>query len=159
MLKSEVLKFFPEPVFKYKFEKAEFFNQELAQYIYNLQKEDLNGLTKSNRGGWHSKDFKLSDQNSIQFKFALELQKYIFDTFEKFFEQYMNARAFVKKNFRDSTSINNRGKYFKIFKLSIFILDSFSFFSSFSKISSIFLSRGLGVILFNLLYSNCFFLL
>ena len=81
MLKSEVLKFFPEPVFKYKFEKAEFFNQELAQYIYNLQKEDLNGLTKSNRGGWHSKDFKLSDQNSIQFKFALELQKYILKTF------------------------------------------------------------------------------
>ena len=38
----------------------------------------------------------------------------IFDTFEKFFEQYMNARAFVKKNFRDSTSINNRSKYFKI---------------------------------------------
>ena len=84
MLKSEVLKFFPEPVFKYKFEKAEFFNNKLAQYIYSLQKEDLNGLTKSNRGGWHSKDFKLSDQNSIQFKFALELQKYIFDTFEKF---------------------------------------------------------------------------
>ena len=84
MLESEVLKFFPEPVFKYKFEKAEFFNNKLAQYIYSLQKEDLNGLTKSNRGGWHSKDFKLSDQNSIQFKFALELQKYIFDTFEKF---------------------------------------------------------------------------
>ena len=60
MLKSEVLKFFPEPVFKYKFEKAEFFNQELAQYIYNLQKDDLNGLTKSNRGGWHSKDFKFT---------------------------------------------------------------------------------------------------
>ena len=84
MLESEVLKFFPEPVFKYKFEKAEFFNNKLAQYIYDLQKEDLNGLTKSNRGGWHSKDFKLTDQNSIQFKFALELQKYIFDTFQKF---------------------------------------------------------------------------
>ena len=84
MLKSEVLKFFQEPVFKYKFEKAEFFNNELAQYIYSLQKEDLNGLTKSNRGGWHSKDFKLTDQNSIQFKFAVELQKYIFDTFQKF---------------------------------------------------------------------------
>ena len=84
MLESEVLKFFPEPVFKYKFEKAEFFNNKLAQYIYSLQKEDLNGLTKSNRGGWHSKDFKLTDQNSIQFKFALELQKYIFDTFQKF---------------------------------------------------------------------------
>ncbi len=38
----------------------------------------------------------------------------IFDTFEKFFEHYMNARAFIKKNFRDSTLINNRGKYFKV---------------------------------------------
>ena len=84
MLESEVLKFFPEPVFKYKFEKAEFFNNKLAQYIYNLQTEDQNGLSKSNRGGWHSKDFKLTDQNSIQFKFAVELQKYIFDTFQKF---------------------------------------------------------------------------
>ena len=46
----------------------------------------------------------------------------IFDTFEKFFEQYMNARAFVKKNFRDSTSINNRGKYFKKYKLFKFRL-------------------------------------
>ena len=70
MLESEVLKFFPEPVFKYKFEKAEFFNNELAQYIYSLQKEDLNGLTKSNRGGWHSKDFDLHEkepQNFISF--------------------------------------------------------------------------------------------
>ena len=92
MLESEVLKFFPEPVFKYKFEKAEFFNNKLAQYIYDLQKEDLNGLTKSNRGGWHSRDFKLTDQNSIQFKFALELQKYIFDTFQKFGFEAVDTR-------------------------------------------------------------------
>ena len=84
MLTSEILKFFPEPIFKYKFEKAKDYNDGLAKYIYDLQKNDENGLSKSNRGGWHSENFKLTDQNSIQFKFALELQKYIFDTFIKF---------------------------------------------------------------------------
>ena len=67
MLESEVLKFFPEPVFKYKFEKAEFFNNELAQYIYSLQIDDLNGLTISNWGGWLSKDFKLIDCSFLIF--------------------------------------------------------------------------------------------
>ena len=81
MLENKILKFFPEPIFKYKFERAEYFNEKLAKYIYGLQKEDLTGLNKSNRGGWHSKDFRLTDQDSIQFKFALELQKYILKTF------------------------------------------------------------------------------
>lgn len=38
----------------------------------------------------------------------------IFDSFEDFIKEYMDARNFVKKNFRDSASINNRGIYFKI---------------------------------------------
>ena len=84
MLENEILKFFAEPIFKYKFDKAEIFNKELTEYIYNLQKEDKNGISRSNRGGWHSKNFELKDQNSIQFKFALELQKYILDAFQKF---------------------------------------------------------------------------
>ena len=73
----EILKLFPESVFKYKFEKFENFNPELSNYIYNLNKSDKAGVTKSNRGGWHSEDFDLRDSNSIQVKFALELQKYI----------------------------------------------------------------------------------
>ena len=84
MIDQKIFKFFPEPVFKYKFEKFESYNKELSNYIYNLKQEDKDGLTKSNRGGWHSKNFKLNDKNSIQFKFALELQKYILDVFEKY---------------------------------------------------------------------------
>ena len=84
MTDQEIFKFFPEPVFKYKFEKFESYNNDLADYIYNLQKEDKDGLTKSNRGGWHSKNFKLNDKNSVQFKFALELQEYILDVFQKY---------------------------------------------------------------------------
>ena len=84
MLESEVLKFFPEPVFKYKFEKAEFFNNKLAQYIYNLQIKDKDGIQRSNRGGWHSDSFKLKDTDSIQHKFALETSKYVFDTIKTY---------------------------------------------------------------------------
>ena len=64
----EVLKFFPEPVFKFKFEKSDDFNEELAKYIYKLFENDNSGINKSNRGGWHSKGFELKDQNSVQFR-------------------------------------------------------------------------------------------
>ena len=77
----EVFKFFPIPVFKFKFEKFRYFNEELSNYIYKLYEEDSEGVDRSNRGGWHSKTFELNDKNSIQLKFALELQKYILKTF------------------------------------------------------------------------------
>ena len=77
----EVLKFFPSPVFKFRFEKFRTFNEELSNYIYKLYEEDSEGVDRSNRGGWHSKTFELNDKNSIQLKFALELQKYILKTF------------------------------------------------------------------------------
>ena len=79
----EILKLFPESVFKYNFEKFENFNPELSKYIYNLNQSDETGITRSNKGGWHSKDFDLRDGNSIQVKFALEIQKYILNTFRE----------------------------------------------------------------------------
>ena len=82
MINSEVSLFFPEPIFKYKFENYEDFNKDLKAYIYELQKESSSGQIKSNRGGWHSKNFRLTDKNSIQFKFGIELQKYILRTFQ-----------------------------------------------------------------------------
>ena len=78
----EVLKFFPEPVFKFQFKNFRNFNIELAKYIYSLYEEDNKGVDRSNRGGWHSKTFEMNDKDSIQFKFALELQKYILKTFQ-----------------------------------------------------------------------------
>jgi uncharacterized protein (TIGR02466 family) len=82
MNNPEVSLFFPEPVLKYKLEDYETFNKDLRKYIYKLQEESSSGQIKSNRGGWHSPNFKLTDKNSIQFKFGLKLQKYILKTFQ-----------------------------------------------------------------------------
>ena len=82
MNNPEVLLYFPEPVLRYKFEDYKNFNLNLKRYIYELQKENPSAQIRSNRGGWHSPDFKLTDKNSIQNKFVLELQKYIFRSFQ-----------------------------------------------------------------------------
>ena len=82
MNNPEVSLFFPEPVLRYKFEDYKNINQNLKKYIYGLQKENSSGQIRSNRGGWHSPNFKLTDNNSIQNKFALELQKYILRSFQ-----------------------------------------------------------------------------
>ena len=82
MNNPEVSLFFPEPVVRYKFEDYKNFNQNLKKYIYKLQEANPSSQIKSNRGGWHSPNFKLTDKDSIQFKFGLELQKYIFKTFQ-----------------------------------------------------------------------------
>ena len=97
MNNPEVLKFFPEPVFKFKFEKSDDFNKELAKYIYKLFENDNSGINKSNRGGWHSKGFELKDQNSVQFRFALELQKYILKTFQALGWKSENKNIRVKE--------------------------------------------------------------
>jgi len=93
----EVLKFFPSPVFKFRFEKFRTFNEELSNYIYKLYEEDSKGVDRSNRGGWHSKTFELNDKNSIQLKFALELQKYILKTFQALGWKSENQNIRVKE--------------------------------------------------------------
>ena len=39
MKNAEVFKFFPEPVFKFAFEKQKNFNEKLSEYIYKLFEE------------------------------------------------------------------------------------------------------------------------
>ena len=82
MNELEILKFFPEPVFKFKLEDFKNLNKELSEYIYKLQGEDKNGLERSNKGGWHSKDFELTVKGSIQNRFAIIIQKYILKVFQ-----------------------------------------------------------------------------
>ena len=79
---QEIIKLFPEPIFKYQFENYRKINNELEKYIYNLYKEDNSGLKRSNRGGWHSKNFRLAEKDSIQQKFALQVQDYILKSFQ-----------------------------------------------------------------------------
>ncbi len=80
----ETLKLFADPVFKYKFEGFEELNKELSHYIYKLREDDKEGLKRSNKGGWHSQNFQLTDTNSIQYKFGVRLQKYIVNAFQNF---------------------------------------------------------------------------
>tara|TARA_B100000674_G_C37655136_1_gene829794 strand:- start:37 stop:642 length:606 start_codon:yes stop_codon:yes gene_type:complete len=84
MIKNKILKLFPEPIFKYKIQDYLEINKKLTEYIYNLKSEDNEGLKRSNKGGWHSKNFELKDKNSIQFQFAIKVQEYIIDTFKNF---------------------------------------------------------------------------
>jgi uncharacterized protein (TIGR02466 family) len=79
-----IYKLFPEPVFKYKLENFQSLNGELSEYIYKLREEDKEGLKKSNKGGWHSKYFKLGIKDSIQHKFTVEIQKNILDVFNNY---------------------------------------------------------------------------
>ena len=76
---KETLSFFPQPVFKYKVDNFKEYNKKLSKYIYDLNKDDKDGILRSNRGGWHSKPFNLKDTSSIQHKFLLETTKHVFD--------------------------------------------------------------------------------
>src|SRR5210317_1539526 len=82
MIKNEILKLFPDPVLKYKLDDYKTFNKDLEKYIYNLYEEETIGIERSNRGGWHSKNFNLSEENSIQKKFAIKIQEYILNCFQ-----------------------------------------------------------------------------
>tara|TARA_B100001121_G_scaffold253122_1_gene229778 strand:- start:674 stop:1276 length:603 start_codon:yes stop_codon:yes gene_type:complete len=84
MNQVQVLKLFPEAVLKYKVENYQKFNQELSKYIYELYESDNIGLKKSNKGGWHSQNFRLMEKDTIQNKFTLEMSKYIFNAFKNF---------------------------------------------------------------------------
>ena len=81
---KETLNFFPQPVFKYKVNNFEEYNEKLSDYIYKLYSEDKSGILRSNKGGWHSKPFDLKDTNSIQHKFLLETTKNVFDAIKAF---------------------------------------------------------------------------
>ena len=51
--------FFPTPVWASKIDNYKNTNEEIYNYIKNLQSEDQKGIIKSNIKGWHSKDFDL----------------------------------------------------------------------------------------------------
>ena len=82
MIDQEIFKFFPEPVFKYKLKNFKDFNKELSEYIYKLRDKDGSGLERSNKGGWHSKNFELTVESSIQKKFVIKVQEYILKVFQ-----------------------------------------------------------------------------
>tara|TARA_B100002051_G_C16696121_1_gene618252 strand:+ start:935 stop:1540 length:606 start_codon:yes stop_codon:yes gene_type:complete len=59
MNERKIYNLFPDPIFRYKVENYKEINKELSNYIYNLQKKDPSGNSRSNRGGWHSPNFDI----------------------------------------------------------------------------------------------------
>ena len=82
MTNQEIFKFFPEPVFKFKLKDFKNLNKELCEHIYKLRDEDGSGIERSNKGGWHSKNFDLTVKSSIQKKFIIKVQEYILNVFQ-----------------------------------------------------------------------------
>ncbi len=54
--------FFSTPVWSSKIIDYAVINKEIKEYIFDLQKKDSKGVTKSNFIGWHSHDFDLKDK-------------------------------------------------------------------------------------------------
>ena len=108
MNNQEIFKFFPEPVFKYKLEDFRDLNKELSEYIYKLRDEDKVGLERSNKGGWHSINFKLGIENSIQQKFAIKMQKYILKVFQNYGWKTENKNIRIKEMW---AVINKKGDF------------------------------------------------
>ena len=81
---KRVLKFFPQPIFHYKVENYPKHNEDLSKYIYELYKNDTEGLSRSNQGGWHSKPFDLKKKDQPPFHFFMDIQKYVADVFKEY---------------------------------------------------------------------------
>ena len=60
---KETLSFFPQPVFKYKVDNFKEYNEKLSKYIYDLNKDDKDGISRSNRVVT-SKPFNLKDKTN-----------------------------------------------------------------------------------------------
>ena len=59
--------FFPTPVWALQLENYNSINDEMYRYIKYKQKNDQDGIRKSNIKGWHSNDFDLNDKETQNF--------------------------------------------------------------------------------------------
>ena len=88
---NNILKLFPQPIFKYQVDNYKKINEELVKYIYGLHNNDNVGVKKSNINGWHSKPFDLKDD--IPNKFYSHINKYIKDVFNKYGWEYCDTKV------------------------------------------------------------------
>ena len=81
---KQILKLFPQPVFKFKIENYKDINKSLIKYIYELQQLNPTGVKKSNINGWHSKPFDLTDPQNEPNKFLSQITDNIKDVFKHY---------------------------------------------------------------------------
>ena len=88
---NNILKLFPQPIFKYQVDNYKKINEELLKHIYDLHDDDNVGVKKSNINGWHSKPFDLKD--NIPNKFYSHINNYIKDVFNKYGWEYIDTKV------------------------------------------------------------------
>lgn len=93
MSNSNILKLFPQPVFKYQLDNYEKLNEQLIKYIYDLHKKDNLGVKKSNINGWHSKAFDFQEKSNIPNKFYSHINTYIKDVFNNYGWEYDESKV------------------------------------------------------------------
>ena len=59
--------FFSSPIWASKIDNYEKINDSMLKYIIKLREDDPSGVNKSNFKGWHSKDFDLKNEVTINF--------------------------------------------------------------------------------------------
>ena len=93
MSNNNILKLFPQPVFKYQVDNFKKINEELTKYIYELNKKDNIGVNKSNINGWHSRSFDFNEKENVPNKFYSHINSYIEDVFSKLGWEYDKTKV------------------------------------------------------------------
>ena len=101
---KQVLKLFPQPVFKFKIKNYKDINKSLIKYIYKLQQLNPTGVKKSNINGWHSKPFDLTDPQNEPNKFFQSINIHI----KKYFKIMDGYTMSLKVNCTSMWAIINK---------------------------------------------------
>ena len=64
-VKYTLTNLFPSPVHIFESDGFDEFKNNLIDYVYKLKEKDPEGYTISNRNGWQSRGFDLSDMNDL----------------------------------------------------------------------------------------------
>tara|TARA_B100001248_G_scaffold261045_1_gene250968 strand:- start:226 stop:834 length:609 start_codon:yes stop_codon:yes gene_type:complete len=109
-ISKNIFRYFPQPIFHYELDNYKRHNKELSKYIYELQKKDPDGVARSNQGGWHSKPFNLKDKENAPFKFFIDIQRYVADTFQEYGWKYEPGKV----NLTEMWAIINKKNNFNL---------------------------------------------
>lgn len=87
-LSYNAVPFFPSMVHEFKNPKFDDIKNDLIEYVYNERENDPAGQEFSNRGGWQSTPFKISDENNI-------IHSYIYDSIANFTVVNQGVRMYI----------------------------------------------------------------
>ena len=118
MSEKIIHKLFVSPVFQFKIENYETLNKELSEYIYDLKKNDAEGIQRSNVNGWHSKNFKI-EKNNTPYNFVKAIHGHVKEVIvEGFGWKYVPEKvgmseiwAIINKKGTFNKSHNHPGSY------------------------------------------------